>query len=328
MDYGHRVCAACSLDLPRSDFSRNQWSSKGTSNGSRCISCVAEGRSAAPELLPTARLNSATSAVLDKGNPFASGTFRLVARGEYTDGDRVGEPCVAKWFKTGLREESAFFDVDRLVTERAVQLLNQYAHSPSRARGVSFKLNMPQVWTRLPREVLCKYRNGGVKRGPQFLVAGDADDGKRVLVEPFVFDYAKFNSNSGWVDDGGSHAGVIAALSHFTYHVTAGQLVLCDLQGSYADGRFVFTDPVILSRDAGRYGPTDLGPLGISTFFSQHVCSAHCRSDWMTPADVTRYLEVVPGTSMTCRSAAARSVGVMSAIREGDEDEGDDDGYY
>ncbi len=44
----------------------------------------------------------------------------------------------------------------------------------------------------------------------------------------------------------------------------------------------------------------------------------------MTPADSSRYLKVVESTSMTCRSAAARSVGVMSAILEDDEEYEDD----
>ena len=47
--------------------------------------------------------------------------------------------------------------------------------------------------------------------------------------------------------------------------------MLCDLQGGvYRDGA-VLTDPVILSRNK-LYGLTDLGPTGISSFFSRHVC--------------------------------------------------------
>ena len=49
------------------------------------------------------------------------------------------------------------------------------------------------------------------------------------------------------------------ALSHYSYHVSSGQFVLCDLQGGiYSDGAII-TDPVIISRSAGTYGPTDLG---------------------------------------------------------------------
>ena len=154
-----------------------------------------------------------------------------------------------------------------------------------------------------------------------------------MLIEPWIERFEKFNSNSGWTTSTRHYTlSVLSALSHYSYHISGGQFLLCDLQGSHdrETGLFIFSDPVILSREVGRYGPTDLGPLGISTFFSQHTCSAHCRRDWMTPADSSRYLEVVEGTSMTCRSAAARSVGVMSAIREDDEEDEDDGGggYY
>ena len=42
-------------------------------------------------------------------NPFASGSFRLVAKGRYTDGRRRGKPCVVKWFKPGTNLEATFF---------------------------------------------------------------------------------------------------------------------------------------------------------------------------------------------------------------------------
>ena len=81
---------------------------------------------------------------------------------------------------------------------------------------------------------------------------------------------------------------VIQAVSHFSYHTSGGQFVLCDLQGGiYHDGA-VLTDPVILSRKK-LYGPTDLGPTGISSFFSRHVCNEFCRSHWSKPKDQLPY---------------------------------------
>ena len=54
-------------------------------------------------------------------------------------------------------------------------------------------------------------------------------DGRPVLVEPLIEGtYAKFNSNSGWVNEGYN---MMQALSHFSYHVTEGRYLLCDLQG-------------------------------------------------------------------------------------------------
>jgi Alpha-kinase family len=87
------------------------------------------------------------------------------------------------------------------------------------------------------------------------------------------------------------------ALSH-SYHTTGGAYALCDLQGgTYRDG-VVLTDPVVMSHD-NRYGATDLGPNGITAFFSRHVCNAFCRPEWMRPK--LRQVPAIParkGTSM------------------------------
>jgi hypothetical protein len=43
---------------------------------------------------------------------------------------------------------------------------------------------------------------------------------------------------------------------------------------------------------------TDLGPDGISTFFSQHYCNDYCRPHWTMPANQRQYFDVVAGTTM------------------------------
>merc|ERR1711871_1534484 len=48
-----------------------------------------------------------------------------------------------------------------------------------------------------------------------------------------------------------------------------------------------------------RFGVTDLGPLGITTFFSNHICSPHCREKcWYKPEDNRPYLEPTANTVM------------------------------
>jgi len=93
-------------------------------------------------------------------------------------------------------------------------------------------------------------------------------------------------------------AAAAQALSHFSYHVTAGELVLCDLQGGWsADRGFVLTDPVILSSNGKRaYGPTDLSEAGISTFFARHKCNQFCKQHWRKPA---RCVECFPASKHT-----------------------------
>lgn len=62
--------------------------------------------------------------------------------------------------------------------------------------------------------------------------------GERVLIEPMIENFETFNSNSGWTPAGGSEwRDAMQALSHFSYHNSNLQLLLCDLQGGvYGNG--------------------------------------------------------------------------------------------
>ena len=113
-----------------------------------------------------------------------------------------------------------------------------------------------------------------------------------------IDNFQKFNSNSGWVKRCDAGWGdVMQALSHFSYHFTGGSFVLCDLQGgAYRDG-VVLTDPVVMSRDQ-RYGATDLGPEGITAFFSRHKCNAYCSQKWTRPKGRYTDIPLCSGTSM------------------------------
>jgi len=96
------------------------------------------------------------------------------------------------------------------------------------------------------------------------------------------------------------------ALSHYSYHVSSGQFVLCDLQGGiYSDGAII-TDPVIISRSAGTYGPTDLGPDGILNFFGHHVCNKFCHSTWTKPRETRRMYAPKASTSMVVTTQHSR----------------------
>lgn len=143
------------------------------------------------------------------------------------------------------------------------------------------KINVPEVWT--------------------FEENGNEWGGRKVLSEPFIQNYQKFNSNSGWNDDSRAWGEVMQALSHFSYHLSGGYYVLCDLQGGIYQREIVLSDPVVLSRNRD-YGVTDLGPAGISSFFSQHYCNNYCRPSWTKPANPTPYFQPVPGTTMIKRS--------------------------
>lgn len=125
--------------------------------------------------------------------------------------------------------------------------------------------------------------------------------GQKVLVEPYISNFEKFNTNTGTTFDDGqggqaSWDDLMQALSHFSYHATGGQCVLCDLQGGMTDEGMVLTDPVILSRTR-EYGCTDLGVEGISTFFARHRCTCFCEQHWQLPRQRRAYFPASIGTT-------------------------------
>lgn len=227
----------------------------------------------------TARRNNTTCATFPQynlDNPFAEGGFRWVAKGEYTEGNRAGEECVCKWFKTGTVSQSIFFDLDIKAMNKALDLSKEWNSRLYIEQTI--QINIPEVWT---------FDN---QSGPGLA-------GTKVLQEPFIEHYQKFNSNTGWADDSTPWPKVMQALSHFSYHVSGGQFVLCDIQGGVYNNSVILTDPVILSRNK-RYGITDLGSQGIRSFFSNHRCNQFCKSDWSKPSDQHMYFNPQHGTSM------------------------------
>ncbi|KMP10249.1 hypothetical protein CIRG_09930 [Coccidioides immitis RMSCC 2394] len=213
-------------------------------------------------------------------NPFAQGAFRWVAKGKYTSGPRSGQACVIKWFKTGAVFSDDYFTLDIKAIDKALEIVNRFNQLDIITKVV--KINIAAVW----------------------VFEDDASDkwaGQNNLCEPFIQNYQKFNSNSGWNDGSQGWGKVMQALSHFSYHLSGGNYVLCDLQGGVYQHEVVLSDPVILSRNR-EYGVTDLGSDGISSFFSQHKCNNYCHPTWTQPARPVQHFRPVPGTTMIRRS--------------------------
>ncbi|KAI0828412.1 kinase-like protein [Hypoxylon sp. FL0890] len=273
-----RECVSCGRNLPRSSYTANQYS-KGPGE-SRCAACVHGHHADVPTAgdFDSGRYNVSTSATFnryDLDNPFSQGAFRWVAKGTYTSGSRTGQACVCKWFKTGAVFEADYFTLDIKAVDKALEIVNRFNELNIVNKAV--KINVPEVWT--------FDENSGERAG------------QNNLCEPFIQNYQKFNSNTGWTDDSMAWGEVMQAVSHFSYHVTGGQFVLCDLQGGVYRTEVVLSDPVILSRNRD-YGVTDLGPQGISSFFSQHRCNDYCRSNWTKPMNPVQIYNPVPGTTM------------------------------
>ncbi|KAI5925859.1 kinase-like protein [Camillea tinctor] len=276
-----RECVSCGRDLPRSSYTANQYSKgKGVS---RCAGCVHGHHSDVPSASESGsgRYNNSNSAVFQThalDNPFASGAFRWVAKGTYTSGPRSGQACVCKWFKTGAVFEADYFTLDIKAVDKALEIVNRF--NDLGIVNKSVKINVPDVWV---------------------FVGGGDRAGQNYLNEPFIQNYQKFNSNTGWNDDSKAWGEAMQALSHFSYHVTGGQFVLCDLQGGIYRDEVVLSDPVILSRNRD-YGVTDLGSDGISSFFSQHCCNDFCRPNWTQPTNPVQIYRPVQGTTMIRRN--------------------------
>jgi len=162
---------------------------------------------------------------------------------------------------------------------KAVSLVAQWNKAGFISQTI--KVNVPQVWVFEP---------------------GTTWAGRKTLVEPFIENYKKSNSNTGWADTSTSWHLVMQAISHYSYHISSGEYILCDMQGGIYTGAVVLTDPVILSRQES-YGVTDLGLKGISSFFSQHRCNQYCRGNWIKPADRTRYYAPRMGSTMITGTA-------------------------
>jgi hypothetical protein len=89
--------------------------------------------------------------------------------------------------------------------------------------------------------------------------------------------FMKFSSNSGWEIQ--HELGKIpCSISHLSWFLSEGQLVVTDLQGTFDEKGYHLTDPAISSMQPGQYGVTDIGVKGIVSFLKNHKCTNFCNS--------------------------------------------------
>eukprot|EP00930_Biecheleria_cincta_P074284 TRINITY_DN6148_c0_g3_i1.p1 TRINITY_DN6148_c0_g3~~TRINITY_DN6148_c0_g3_i1.p1 ORF type:complete len:2010 (+),score=360.50 TRINITY_DN6148_c0_g3_i1:98-6127(+) len=155
------------------------------------------------------------------------------------------------------------------------------------------------------------------------------------LIEPFIEgNFRKYNSNNGWVppEDTSRNKNAVRdymqALSHYSWHWSSGDILLCDLQGAFQDNTFVLTCPAIHSTQAGHFGKTDLGIAGQAAFLDTHECSAWCHRrpngskrnpPWRSPGNLPMYSSM-PKAERTSRSLdvadSCRSLNVATSSHE------------
>nr|KMM68925.1 hypothetical protein CPAG_05248 [Coccidioides posadasii RMSCC 3488] len=272
-------CTSCDHHLSQSSYTTNQYS-KGP-GVLQCASCVHSHPSdnSFTKQSDSGRYNISTHATVPHDaldNLFAQGAFCWVAKGKYTSGLCSGQVCVIKWFKTGAVFSDNYFTLDIKAIDKVLEIVNRFNQLDIITKVV--KINITAVWV---------FKDN----------TSDKWAGQNNLCESFIQNYQKFNSNSGWNDGSQEWGKVMQALSHFSYHLSGGNYVLCDLQGGVYQHEVVLSDPVILLWNQ-EYGVTDLGSDEISSFFSQHKCNNYCHPTWTQPAHPVQHFHPVPGTIM------------------------------
>lgn len=140
--------------------------------------------------MPRSRRNRSAAATFED-TIFASGNFKDVRMGRYIRGPRKGQACVAKTFSDRSVYEDLYFAEELNVIAKTQSILNAWEDANLIDQPIT--LNAPEIW---------EYSNG-----------------QKVLVEPFIQNFRKFNSNTGWVPPAAdTWTDCIQALSHFSYH--------------------------------------------------------------------------------------------------------------
>lgn len=273
-----------------------------------------------------ARTNLTSKSVSILNDKIGEGSFRDCFRGTYVGGNRNQQKAACKRFKPQFRAmEDEYFADDFRVADRAIEYAEEWNNFC------------------IPRREIT------VSRGAIHVDPGR--DARKYLVEPFIRDFIKFTSNSGWISPG-QDWDILAmeAFSHYTYHRSGGALLVCDLQGRYRKdkfgrgnknkSRFELSDPAICSRKRS-YGPTDLGEKGIESFFCSHVCNQFCHKNgrWQRPKNAHNWFPKCSATSMfssrmdeqlrlTSRATFTLGFGNIMEEDEEDSDEHSDSYYY
>jgi Alpha-kinase family len=242
--------------------------------------------------------------IIDETKSLGEGTFRRTYEGIYKGGQRNGQKAACKRFHYEYRYmEDEFFQSDFKVIDKAIELAAEWN---------SFCRSFEKI----------RFNRGNVLE-----LEGNRGEKKKFLVEPLVQPFYKYTSNNGYIrnrSETGLSLLMLEAFCHYTYHVTGGALIVCDLQGQYKRNHFVFfksrynlTDPAICSR-IREYGPTDLGEKGIESFFAHHVCNQFCRrygkGRWDRPQKPKEWIRPNRGTSML-RSSESHLVFLTNNLR-------------
>lgn len=207
--------------------------------------------------------------------PFAQGATRwafrgLIARDSYKGFTR-GTHVVVKAVKARAFNEGVRISKDDILAQ---ELTNNMCEMFNAKNFVNKK-----VYTR-PAQLIKAKRTHYDRRGVPLIAIGES----MLLEQEIRGEYEKFNSNSGWANDA---ATLPQFFSHWSWVESGGRVLICDLQGHRGrpggpkwhrtHAYYIFTDPVVLTKDPGQLGCGDLGWDGILQWFEGHECNDLCR---------------------------------------------------
>jgi hypothetical protein len=89
-------------------------------------------------------------------------------------------------------------------------------------------------------------------------------------------EFLKFNNNGQYQDPEFPAA---HALSHFSYQLFEGRLMMVDIQGCVSSGKdhITLTDPGFHTLTGVGLGETNMGVKGFQQFFENHKCGELCQ---------------------------------------------------
>jgi len=217
--------------------------------------------------------NITSTRFVTDGEYVAEGAFRVCYLGKDTV---TGQPIVLKKFIEHNSMEEKYWTEDIQASREAQRFAKQFNAEVKSSKQIRF---IEPVVYECSSNICAPFLKG-----------------EKILVEPFLGKdaYVKFNSNSGWENEDCGFT--MAAFSHFTYHSSGGEMLVCDLQGVKTEDGYILTDPAICSvRQA--FGSTDIGESGIRSFFANHQCTELCKSTWRRHGSPKQYRRVIMGTT-------------------------------
>ncbi len=109
------------------------------------------------------------------------------------------------------------------------------------------------------------------------------------------YEFKKYNNNGVFQDP--DHPDT-HALSHFSFQLFEGRLMMVDIQGCRNGDTYTLTDPGFHSESGKGLGDTNLGVKGFQQFFEKHSCGNLCKQLKLRVPNPSSFVDRGPGASV------------------------------